>query len=293
MKIYNNITRKNVELFIISTYMSIKQYMATLNFDDGVLNSIYIGMTIGICIVTFLIMYPGEPTTDYSETSEQEALAAIKRKLYAENEEEQHQQNDGTSNDRKEKRRKGSTGKEQQKTEEEKEEEKELKALEQKISELEGKTTTSSGGGGGGTKNTITTKDLSSSSELIDKETLRRLEKFEEIKRSRQKETDAEADMFLKDLKRRGITKEKFKTMLPKDMDLDTIKKRGQKPWILSCINYIMPLGFVVLLVYIVQRDFEISIPYVLKSYFPREAKVFENIFHGVRNFVNEVLDVE
>jgi hypothetical protein len=289
MKIYKNITRKNIELFIISTYMSIKQYMATLNFDDGVLNSIYIGMTLGICVVTFLIMYPGEPTTDYSETSEQEALAAIKRKLYTENEEDQQHQNDGNSNNRKKKSKKGGKRKEKPKTQAEKEEEEELKALEQKINELEGKTTTSRVS----TKNTISTKDLSSSSELIDKETLRRLEKFEEIKRNRQKETDAEADMFLNDLRKRGITKDKFKSMLPKDMDLDTIKKRGEKPWILSCINYIMPLGLVVLMVYIVQRDFEISVPYVLKSYFPREASVFENVFLGVRKFVNEVVDVE
>eukprot|EP00943_MAST-04B_sp_MAST-4B-sp1_P002770 g2770.t1 len=247
-------------------------------------------MTLGICIVTFLVMYPGEPTTDYSETSEQEALAAIKRKLYAENEEEQQHQDDGNSKNRKKKSKKGSKKKEKPKTQAEKEEEQELKTLEQKINALEGKTTTSSVST---TKDTISTKDLSSSSELIDKETLRRLEKFEEIKRNRQKETDAEADMFLNDLKKRGISKEKFKSMLPKDMDLDTIKKRGKKPWILSCINYIMPLGLVVLMVYIVQRDFQISVPYVLKSYFPREAKVFENIFLGVRKFVNEVVDVE
>ena len=87
-KLYENMTMKNIELAMITTYVQLKQYFATIQIDDDVLYSLYIGITLGVCIVTFLIMYPGEPIADFSESAEETALKAMKRKIYEEEEEE-------------------------------------------------------------------------------------------------------------------------------------------------------------------------------------------------------------
>ena len=52
---------------MITTYVQLKQYFATIQIDDDVLYSLYIGITLGVCIVTFLIMYPGEPIADFQK----------------------------------------------------------------------------------------------------------------------------------------------------------------------------------------------------------------------------------
>ena len=142
---------------------------------------------------------------------------------------------------------------------------------------------------------TISTTNLgnnktSSSSELIDQDTLKRLEKFEQVKAKRRQEADAEAETFMNDMKQKGFTKEKLKMMMPKDLDLKELKERGQKPFILTFLNYLMPIGLVILVIYIIQRDFHISVPLVIKSYFPREAEVFEKIFTGVHKIINDVV---
>lgn len=193
-------------------------------------------------------------------------------------------------------------------------EDEELEELERKISELENKTNKTHGGrkakkqvGHGSAEADAPTDELneskssnmkrssssSSTSELIDQATLKRLETFEKLKLERRKEVDAEADQFLDELKQRGISKEKFKQMLPKDMELDEIKERGKKPWILTILNYLLPLGLIIFIVYILQRDLSISIPGVFKSYFPREAAVFEQIFTGVSTVARDVFSVD
>ena len=122
--------------------------------------------------------------------------------------------------------------------------------------------------------NPSTTKRSSSSSstsELVDQATLKRLEKFEKLKLERRKEVDAEADLFLDELKQRGISKEKFKQMLPKDMELDEIKERAKKPWILTILNYLLCRADA-FVVYIF-TDLSISIPGVIKRTFPGKQK--------------------
>ena len=34
--------------------------------------------------------------------------------------------------------------------------------------------------------------------------------------------------------------------MMPKDLDLKELKERGQKPFILTFLNYLMPIGLVI-----------------------------------------------
>ena len=89
-----------------------------------------------------------------------------------------------------------------------------------------------------------TKEDINATEERFDplKDKYDCLEKFEKLKLERRKEVDAEADLFLDELKQRGISKEKFKQMLPKDMELDEIKERGKKPWILTILNYLLPV---------------------------------------------------
>ena len=279
----NLLTRERVEYFLLSTYVRITNYLSTVNVNEDALNSLYLGLTIGICVVTYLVIDPGEPTVDYTSTSEEEALDAIKRKLYEQDE--------------------AGTKKSSSKQQKEVAEDEELEELERKINELENKGTKSKRGKQMdaptkdlGESNPSTTKRSSSSSstsELVDQATLKRLEKFEKLKLERRKEVDAEADLFLDELKQRGISKEKFKQMLPKDMELDEIKERGKKPWILTILNYLLPVGLIVFVVYILQRDLSISIPGVIKTYFPREAEVFEQIFTGVATVARDAFSVD
>ncbi len=286
-KLYENMTMKNIELAMITTYVQLKQYFATIQIDDDVLYSLYIGITLGVCIVTFLIMYPGEPIADFSESAEETALKAMKRKIYEEEEEEDD--NENKQQEKKDNNNKTKKKNKRKKTKEEKDEERELKELEKKIHELTGKNSSKQ------KQKTISTTNLgnnntSSSSELIDQDTLKRLEKFEQVKAKRRQEADAEAETFMNDMKQKGFKKEKLKMMMPKDLDLKELKERGQKPFILTFLNYLMPIGLVILVIYIIQRDFHISVPLVIKSYFPREAEVFEKIFTGVHKIINDVV---
>lgn len=282
-KLYENMTMKNIELTMITMYVQLKQYFATIQIDDDVLYSLYIGITLGVCIVTFLIMYPGEPIADFSESAEETALKAMKRKIYEEDDDNENKQEEKKDNNNKTKKKN-----KRKKTKEEKDEERELKELEKKIHELTGEHSSKQ------KQKTISTTNLgnntSSSSELIDQDTLKRLEKFEQVKAKRRKEADAEAESFMNDMKKKGFTKEKLKMMMPKDLGLKELKERGQKPFILTFMNYLMPIGLVILVIYIIQRDFHISVPLVIKSYFPREAEVFEKIFTGVYKIINDVV---
>ena len=207
-KLYENMTMKNIELAMITTYVQLKQYFATIQIDDDVLYSLYIGITLGVCIVTFLIMYPGEPIADFSESAEETALKAMKRKIYEEEEEEDD--NENKQQEKKDNNNKTKKKNKRKKTKEEKDEERELKELEKKIHELTGKNSSKQ------KQKTISTTNLgnnntSSSSELIDQDTLKRLEKFEQVKAKRRQEADAEAETFMNDMKQKGFTKEKLK----------------------------------------------------------------------------------
>ena len=119
----NLLTRERVEYFLLSTYVRITNYLSTVNVNEDALNSLYLGLTIGICVVTYLVIDPGEPTVDYTSTSEEEALDAIKRKLYEQDE--------------------AGTKKSSSKQQKEVAEDEELEELERKINELENKGTKS------------------------------------------------------------------------------------------------------------------------------------------------------
>ena len=76
------INRARLERGLVLLYTRFDRWFSTFSIDESTKSSIYIGLTIGVCVVTFLVFFPGEPTADYETSTEEEALSAVKRKLY-------------------------------------------------------------------------------------------------------------------------------------------------------------------------------------------------------------------
>ena len=76
------VNREQLERTLLVLYSRFDRWFSTISIDESTKSSIYIGLTIGICVVTFLVFFPGEPTSDYETSTEEEALNAVKRKLY-------------------------------------------------------------------------------------------------------------------------------------------------------------------------------------------------------------------
>ena len=216
--LYQYFNRERIIRRFLILYTKLQRWFSTINIDESTLFSIYIGLTIGICVVTFLIFFPGEPTTDYEISTEEEALEAVQRKLYKK---KKFVIEDSDDDDDKKKKKfviedSDDDDDKKKKKKREKKNQKETNTMTEEPDKVRV----------GGKK-----KSSSSSTRDVDDETLRRLEKFENIKEERNKEMDQEAEMFLEEMKKKGMTEDKMKEMVPEYLSVDDLKQNSNKPW--------------------------------------------------------------
>ena len=247
------VNREQLERTLLVLYARFDRWFSTISIDESTKSSIYIGLTIGICVVTFLVFFPGEPTSDYETSTEEEALNAVKRKLYKKKELDGEESKGGSNtldagggNDEQKKRAMGDA---------------------ENVAP-------------GSSKPKKTGKKKGA--ESVDDETLRRMEKFAEIKDERIKEMDEEAEMFLEDMKTKGVTEERLREMVPEYLSVSELKENSKKPWIVTLINWSIPLALVYAIFWVLQRDFGVTPLAVFRHFLPRETAVFTSISDGL-----------
>ena len=230
------INRARLERGLVLLYTRFDRWFSTFSIDESTKSSIYIGLTIGVCVVTFLVFFPGEPTADYETSTEEEALSAVKRKLYKK----------------------------------------------KKLAVSEGSKQKNNDKAVPGKEETSTEEPAQKSKSPVSSEILRRLEIFEEIKKDRETEMDQEAEAFLEEMKSKGVSEDKLREMVPEYLSAQELKENSRKPFIVTLLNWSIPLALVYGMFWVLQRDFGVTPFSIFKHFFPREAGVFSSIADGL-----------
>jgi hypothetical protein len=261
--VWSSVTVERVELFFIAVYQKIERWYSSLKIDDGIGSSLILGLTLGIGIVTFLVFFPGDPTEDYNVTSEEEALRAMKKKLYKKEGDGGKEGGSSASVKDRDKSHAANTlgGK------------KAKGALKEGASSATSQSDEKDDGSG----------DVVDQVEMIDPEILKKLEAYEKLKQAREAEVDAEAEMFLEEFRKKGMSEETLRKMCPENISLEELKEQGKTPWIVTIMNWFIPLALVGAIIYTLQKDFDIHILDVMAHFFPREAAVFSSISNGLQ----------
>ena len=232
------VNRDRLERALVILYTRFDRWFSTFSIDESTKSSIYIGLTIGVCVVTFLAFFPGEPTADYETSTEEEALSAVKRKLYKKKKVPVEDEVQSPV----------SEGSKQKKND----------------NQMAGK------------KENAKQHSAQSSKSPVSSEILRRMEKFEEIKKDRETEMDQEAEAFLEEMKSKGVSEDKLREMVPEYLSAQELKENSRKPLVVTLLNWSIPLALLYGMFWVLQRDFGVTPFSIFKHFFStRSSRIF------------------